>query len=569
MKPKAAFAFLVTVCLPLLAASQNATSQGVWKVDLRQGAIEAPMTKAEDGTRYYGFKNIPFAEPPVGDRRFKNPAAAGPWTGVRNGSVSSAVCPQLDSEAFSEGMVKVMGSEDCLYLEVYVPKKNASEFPVMVWIHEGGFLVGGAYYDPTPLMKEDVIVVVIQYRLGALGFLSTGDAVMSGNYGLKDQVMALQWVKENIKAFGGDPNKVTIFGSSSGGASVHLLMLSPMAKGLFHRAIAQSGTALFPGLLRDDHRQTAGKVGQMLNCSNVNTVNLDSKGLYDCLKNVSAEHFVKVASNFTRFYIYPQVMAPRVDGDFLPEHPAHMLKKGNYNKVNFMTGFNRDEGSLVIRPLLMNKSDSDELASNFSMHGPVLMSIQEGRRTSAEYMARRIFAHYVGGFNITEDTADDAVQMITDHWFAVPMDVSAMMHTKQVTSAHKVYLYELHHCAENNDSESLNATVGMNWVGHGDETQYLFNGTHPTPLTNPIDNFMREVMVSLWTNFARTGNPTPDMSLGFKWSPVRGSDLQYLVLVPTPYMKNSTRYEDVEFLTNLPTMQNEILFPERFVIEQN
>ncbi|XP_066969408.1 juvenile hormone esterase-like [Macrobrachium rosenbergii] len=463
MKPKAAFAFLVTVGLPFLAASMNATSEGVWKVDLRQGAIEAPMTKEEDGTQYYGFKNIPFAEPPVGDRRFKNPVAAASWTGVRNGSASSSVCPQLDSEAFSEGMVKVMGSEDCLYLEVYVPRKNASEFPVMVWIHEGGFLVGGAYYDPSPLMKEDVIVVVIQYRLGALGFLSTGDAVMSGNYGLKDQVMALQWVKENIKAFGGDPSKVTIFGSGSGGASVHFLMLSPMAKGLFHRAIAQSGTALFPGLLRDDHRQIAGKVGQMLNCTNVSKDNVDSKGLYDCLKNASAEYLVEVASNFTTFYIYPQVMTPRVDGDFLPEHPAQMLKKGNYNKVNFMTGFNRDEGSLVIRPLLMNKTDSDELASNFSMHGPVLMSIQDGRRTSAEYMARRIFAHYIGGFNITEDTADDAVQMITDYWFAVPMDVSAKMHAKTYNIRQKVCLYELRHCVDNTYLESSNDTAERHW----------------------------------------------------------------------------------------------------------
>ncbi|XP_068244747.1 juvenile hormone esterase-like [Palaemon carinicauda] len=570
MRPHAKFVFLLALGFPLLVIGQTSATEDVWTVDLKQGSIEVPRTNAADGTHFYAFKGIPFAEPPVGDLRFKSPVPAGPWSGIRNGSVPSPICPQIDLMGFFSGVFQASGNEDCLYLDVYVPQKNASGLPVMVWIHGGGFILGGASdFDPSPLMTEDVVVVIIQYRLGALGFLSTADSVMSGNYGLKDQVMALRWVQDNIQSFGGDRNRVTIFGESAGGMSVHYLMLSPMSEGLFHRAIAQSGNALVPLAWSDNSRQTAAALSRMLDCSESSPDNLNSQALLDCLKKISPEKLVMSTKAFATFMgSYPEVMHPTIDGEFLPEHPAQMLKKGNYHKVNFMAGITRDEGALMVRPLMMSEPSREELANNISTIGPLFMNMDVGPKASPAYVAKRMFAHYIGDFNITEENADGAVKLFTDHWFATPLDISGKMHARDSAYGRRTYLYELHHLGEFSFLDSPNITVGKNWVAHGDDLMYLFNRNLQPPISRPNDLFMREIMISLWTNFARTGNPTPDMSLGFKWVPASTSDQPYLILQPSPYMKKFTRVQELEFMTNLPLHQNMILFPERFASEE-
>ncbi|XP_064115855.1 juvenile hormone esterase-like isoform X2 [Macrobrachium nipponense] len=561
--------FLLAVGTPLLLSGLTSASADVWKVDLEQGSIEAPRTNTAEGTHYYAFKGIPFAKPPVGDLRFKSPLPPGPWSGVRNGSAPSPICPQIDLTSYVTGSLQASGNEDCLYLDVYVPQ-NASNFPVMVWIHGGGFILGSASDSiPVPLMTEDVVVVTIQYRIGVLGFLSTADSVMSGNYGLKDQVMALRWVQDNIHSFGGDHNRITLFGESAGAMSVHYLMLSPMAKGLFHRAIAQSGTALVPLQWNEDPSREAATLGQMLDCPGVNPENLDSESLKDCLMKVSPEKLVLAAKAFSTFMDSPQIIRPTIDGEFLPEHPAKMLKEGKYHRVNFMTGITRDEGAMFVRRLLMSESMTQDLATNFSAIGPTFLNIPAGPNSSPEYMAKRMFAHYVGGFNVTEENADGAVKMFTDYWFGVPLDIVGKMHARDADYGHKTFLYELHYSGEFSFLDSPNITVGKKWVGHADDLQYLFNSVFQPLATRPTDLFMREVMVSLWTNFARTGNPTPDMSLGFKWLPVSGCTPKYLILQPSPYMKKFSRDKEVEFMTNLPLDYNVILYPERFTIQEN
>ncbi|XP_026826921.1 uncharacterized protein LOC113562273 [Ooceraea biroi] len=169
----------------------------------------------------------------------KRPAS---WDGIRNASENGNVCSQLDLSTET-----VIGDEDCLYLNVYVPRSiyGTTRIPVMVWIHGGGYFYGSGSdgnHRPDYLLAKEVIVVSINYRLGAFGFLKLGHETVSGNQGLKDQTAALKWVKENIHVFGGDPENITVFGNSTGAVSVHLLMLSPLSKGLFHKAILQSGT---------------------------------------------------------------------------------------------------------------------------------------------------------------------------------------------------------------------------------------------------------------------------------------------------------------------------------------
>ncbi|XP_070550993.1 cocaine esterase-like [Ptychodera flava] len=186
------------------------------------------------------FMGIPYAEPPVGDLRFRPPQPKAPWLGIYNATEVGFACIQRKAaNPFPEAQ-----SEDCLYLNVYSPVTNSTNLPVMVWIHGGGFSRGSAtndgMYDGTALAAiGDVIVVSLNYRLFALGFFSTGDEHAPGNYGLLDQLAALKWVQRNIAAFGGDADRVTVFGESAGAISVDYLLLSPMSDGLFHRAILQ------------------------------------------------------------------------------------------------------------------------------------------------------------------------------------------------------------------------------------------------------------------------------------------------------------------------------------------
>ncbi|ROT66436.1 JHE-like carboxylesterase 1 [Penaeus vannamei] len=317
---------------------------------LPSGVIEGARSEIAEGRFVYSFLTIPFAEPPVGDLRFKNPVPAAPWSGVRNGSLPTPMCPQL----FTLVEAKLQGQEDCLFLNVHTPRPHEADLPVMVWIHGGGFTIGNsAFYGPAPLLTKDVVLVVIQYRLSTLGFLTTGDDEIPGNLGLKDQTMALRWVQDNIRAFGGDPGKVTIFGESAGAASTHFHVLSPMSAGLFQRAIMQSGTALDPWAVREDHSDVATRFGEMFNCSGSSP--LTSSELVACLREVPAADLIEAPNKFKVFVDFPSVMAPSVDGEFLPDHPARLLRDGRYNKVDVITGTTQHEGQSIVgelRPLL-------------------------------------------------------------------------------------------------------------------------------------------------------------------------------------------------------------------------
>ncbi|NXP47622.1 SASB hydrolase, partial [Heliornis fulica] len=200
------------------------------------------------------FLGLPFATPPIGPLRFSEPQPPKPWKGVRDATSYPPMCLQdkVQGQIFSDVItnrkekVLLQVSEDCLYLNVYSPvsTENQEKLPVFVWIHGGGLVFGaGSSYDGSALAAFDnVVVVTIQYRLGIVGYFSTGDKHARGNWGYLDQVAALQWIQENIVYFGGDPGSVTIVGESAGGVSVSALVLSPLAKGLFHKAISESGT---------------------------------------------------------------------------------------------------------------------------------------------------------------------------------------------------------------------------------------------------------------------------------------------------------------------------------------
>ncbi|XP_056880882.1 cocaine esterase-like [Takifugu flavidus] len=252
-------------------------------------------------TGVHAYLGVPFAKPPVGPAlRLAAPQPVEGWEGVRDATKQPLMC--IQDLGLSIGLLETVGfivdlpdiSEDCLYLNVYTPanRPENAKLPVMVWIHGGGFVLGSAsmYSGSALAAYQDVVVVVIQYRLGLLGFLSTGDEYMSGNIGLLDQIQALKWVQEHIHNFGGDPDLVTIFGESAGGVSVSLLLLSPLSEGLFHRAIAESGTAALQLLFQDDPQPALQMVANISGCSTEST-----EKTADCIKKLDMENILTIA----------------------------------------------------------------------------------------------------------------------------------------------------------------------------------------------------------------------------------------------------------------------------------
>jgi para-nitrobenzyl esterase len=313
------------------------------RVETRQGALQGVE---EDGIRV--FRGIPFARPPVGPRRFRRPDPPEPWAGVRDASAFGPSAPQTKLQIdFLPGMDVGAQSEDCLYLNVFAPAAGGSKRPVLVWIHGGAFTIGSgsqALYDVRPLVRRaDAVLVTVNYRLGALGFLHSAELAgedfdVAANAGLLDQVAALVWVRDNIAAFGGDPGSVTIFGESAGGMSVGSLLGMPAAHGLFQKAIAQSGAAHSA-----NDAQAATRVASLL-FEELGLAPGDGAGLR--LAPVEA-----ILDAQARCALRTQVdgmlaFRPVVDGRTLPEPPIDAIRGGLSREIAVIAGYTRDEWRL-------------------------------------------------------------------------------------------------------------------------------------------------------------------------------------------------------------------------------
>jgi para-nitrobenzyl esterase len=303
-------------------------------IDIKNGKLQ--------GVEEYGmlaFKNIPYAAPPVGELRWRPPRPAKNWQGVRDASQFGPACIQPLVEGLNPELIP--GSEDCLKLNVYTPQAGKN-FPVMVWIHGGALLTESAsepYYKPINLIKEGVIVVIIDYRIGKLGFFAPKELAEEakendepvGNYGIMDQIEALKWVKENIRTFGGDPNNVTIFGESAGGRSVTWLMTSSTSKGLFHKAIAESAQQT---PLRGQVEERYGLApAEKLDAKYVPS--LGAKDLEE-LRALPADKSVMTATQFEE----GEFGGAFIDGKVLIGDPIPLFAQGKQHKVPFMVGTN-------------------------------------------------------------------------------------------------------------------------------------------------------------------------------------------------------------------------------------
>ncbi|XDV52665.1 hypothetical protein PO909_021367 [Leuciscus waleckii] len=472
-------------------------------VETKLGSLRGSfLTVKGKETVINSYLGVPFARPPVGSLRLARPQPAEKWQGVRDATKQPPMCIQdrqvlmvLELEFLSMDVEIPEVSEDCLYLNIYTPVKPGEEhakLPVMVWIHGGGLSLGSAsVYDGSVLSAyQDVVVVLIQYRLGLLGFLSTGDEHAPGNYGLLDQVTALQWVQENIHSFGGDPGSVTIFGESAGGFSVSTLILSPLASGLFHRAIAESGTAFWHGVVMSNPLLIAQNAAKSCNCDSSS-----SSKIVDCIMGWSEEEVLECSKKFKMMHF-----SVAVDSHFLPKPVEEIIQKQEFSKVPLITGITDDECGYLLPTYFLGLGWIDGIDKEQATNALTLNFPDPRDRWIIDLVANE----YLGDTNDPIQIRDIYREIMGDLIFNIPTLQLAKYHSG---SGAPVYLYEFQH------PPSMIQKKRPSFVGvdHSDELFFIqgtcFAKAHlkaTAPFTKEEEELCRTVM-AYWGNFAHTG----------------------------------------------------------------
>ncbi|OCT84563.1 cocaine esterase [Xenopus laevis] len=450
----------------------------------------------------HAFMGVPFAKAPVGHLRFSDPQPPEPWSSIREASAIPPMC--LQHQEGMEHLIKLFKiefalpsiSEDCLYLNVFTPadRKENSKLPAMVFIHGGGLVMGlASMFDGSALSGyENIVVVSIQYRLGILGFFSTGDKEAPGNFGFLDQVAALKWIQENIKDFGGDPESVTIFGQSAGGLSVSTHVLSPLSKGLFHRAIAESGVALLPGLVASKTEEVLYVRDLVAYISGCNIL-----GLVDCLKKKSEEEIMEISAAM-QFTALPAC----VDGVFLPKPVEEILVNKESNRVPFLIGFNNHEFGWML-PMALNISGFRQGMGRTDVQS-VISAVP--LLHSGSSLIPLLMKEYFGDTNDQIEIRNNFLELNGDSLFGIPALRTAQYHRD---TGLPVYFYEFQH------RPSIYGDSRDDFVkaDHGDELYFVLGG----PFLNgdaffqsdgtDEEKILSKTMMKYWANFARNGDP--------------------------------------------------------------
>ncbi|XP_018323052.1 venom carboxylesterase-6-like [Agrilus planipennis] len=437
------------------------------------------VSLANSNVTYYAFQGVPYGKPPVGSLRFQNPQPVASWDGVINATSFKPVCAALEV-----GQVLV-GSEDCLYLNVYVPKTNQNNeelsLPVVAWIHGGAFTRGNAQFNPSYLIEKPMIVVTIEYRLGIMGFLSTVDQNAMGNAGLKDQQLALQWIQNNIANFGGDPNRVTIYGQSAGSVSIEYQILSPKSAGLFSQAIASSGSTLNEWAFIKNPLQLTVRLARRFNITSN-----DTKQIVSSLQQISWDALVRNSEVYGRFV--PSVEAESSDA-FMSQSTYDLWSAGKFNKVPFLRGYNSEEGAYG-RPFYTQYGNNSKTVIPAGLN----MNLSS---SEADEVVNVISERYFPGKSYTNFT--NAINFMTQQYFVKGIRKVARDY---VNSSTPLFFYKFTYVTKENYTRGV-----IGGAGHAEEIVYVW---YSRKLLNDEDVLMKDRMTTLLANFIINGHPTPE-----------------------------------------------------------
>ncbi|CAH2226368.1 jg8077 [Pararge aegeria aegeria] len=478
-------------------------------VDAPAGLIRG--LRADDGD-YSMFLGIPYALIEEG-----NPFGAAipqpKFHTIFDALDDSAICPQLESFGNT-----IVGNLDCLHLNIYVPNKASSRnsLPVLVWIYGGGFSTGFAsrfLYGPKYLVRHDVILITLNYRVGPYGFFCLDTPEIPGNQGLKDQVLALRWIRENIASFGGDENRVTVMGESAGGVSIEYHLVSKHEK-LFDQAIIQSGSMLIPGLIEESGRSKPLSIAHKLG--------FETEDVAEAVAFLSKTDFKLVIAAIVELGLTNR---PCVEKEFenvdsiMTDHPIN-LDLPKVSNMPVLVGFNNEEQLVKYATWPVEQFTT----LNFFEESLLKKFVYDEDFKEMEHILRRF---YMGDEEMSDALRANITDFHSDYDFAYPVQVSLEKYLEG--GAKDVFYYMFSYSGDRNYSKRrFNVTTPG--AAHADEIGYLFDLSYEMDAPSTADQLVIDRMTTLWTNFAKFGDPTPETSelLPVKWSPIREKTYTYL-----------------------------------------
>ena len=490
-------AVFVTPLLALIGCGDDATTTAGTATagTLERPVVEGGAIRGAQASGVWSYLGIPYAAPPVGELRWKPPQPVKPWRQVRGCTQYGASCPQQTSLMETALLGVGRTSEDCLYLNVWTPAAPARDkLPVMVWIHGGSFTSGSGsmpvYAGETLARAGDVVVVTINYRLGPFGFLAHPELSkespqgVSGNYGLLDQIAALKWVRRNIAAFGGDPRRVTAFGESAGAISILDLMASPLATGLFQRAVVQSGILMEAGL----GSQTGATLAQAERAGQAFArragVAASGAAALKAMRGLSADELLAAGAQGGDFLTAGLSYKPVVDGYALPDSATHVFAAGKQMDVPLLIGSNADEGETFVA----------------QMGSPTPAQYRAYIRAAFGDNADAVLALYPA--STQEQVLPALSRLLTEMGFAGTARFAAAAMDDPGIEA-PAYLYQFTRVPP----EAATMPGFPNGAFHGLEIPYVFGKAEDFGAQDPVDLELSEQMMAMWTRFAASGDP--------------------------------------------------------------
>ncbi|XP_018561795.1 venom carboxylesterase-6-like [Anoplophora glabripennis] len=542
-------------CLLLVLSFGNSfcsSGDDLPEIDTPLGRVRG-YWKTVEGLTYAAFEGIPYAKPPVGDMRFEEPEPIEAWSETLEANTLHT-CTQADTRTPDQ----VSGEEDCLYINVYIPEdsvKNPKALDVIVSIHGGAFMVGAGHITFNTLLEYDAVLVSFNYRLGILGFLSTEDDVIPGNNGMKDQVLALEWVRDNIASFGGNPDSVTLVGLSAGAASVHLHYFSPLSEGLFVKGISQSGSALASWAIKKNALKRAKKLALLVDCPDS-----PSEDLKSCLKQKPAQTLLEQLAYFQGTDNLGELapFAPVVENTsataFLDTNPFQLMMEGKVHDVPWITSVTTGEGLLSTGYFWQILEEIDERWVELF---PDLLDYTDTLDVSqVERVSKEVLDYYLGpGEKINKKNFKKFTQIFTDRLFAVPAELSAKLQASVNKSPVYVYIFNYTE-GENKMTILFPDAQEIEGVAHGEDGIYFYGMLHINPLSDK-DKRLIAACHNVLYSYATSGIPSFDGT--DTWQPTGSEELTYLVVNGPDDIKlhKSESFTPVDFWTKIGLLEYE------------